>query len=445
MCGSALVITSPSISSTKRSTPWALGCCGPKLRVNGCSPSVRVVIRHGAKQSVKLTVNGEAVDPLSFEATNVSPDKRFAVSIWRGIRLKNNLTHLVATVRNPDGSIAEELRRDVKFADTPMHGTVVKEQTHLVADGVSRPVLAVRLTDRYGNPVHAGVSGTFTVNSPYQSASAVEAQQSRALTGFGAASASWLVEGDDGIAHIELAPTMVSGALHLQFEFSDGDTHREEALESWVQPGDQPWTLIGLAEGAIGSESVAKNMERDGDFDSDLGKNARVAFYAKGRVLGRYLLTVAYDSAKQKADQQLLGIIDPNAYYTVFADNTQRLYDAASHEKLYVRVESAAFYALFGDFDTGFDQTTLAAYQRTLTGAKGEAQLYPRFTPTSEWDTAAGQAVLESAGGSVVCLDGSPLRYGKGGDNLNPFFIAAATPELAQRGAAEMRRLLAAK
>ena len=74
--------------------------------------------------------------------------------------------------------------------------------------------------------------------------------------------------------------------------------------------------------------------------------------------------------------------------------------------------------------------------------AKGEAQLYPRFTPTSEWDTAAGQAVLESAGGSVLCLDGTPLRYGKGGDNLNPFFIAAASPELAQRGAAEMRRLL---
>src|SRR4051812_46486233 len=74
--------------------------------------------------------------------------------------------------------------------------------------------------------------------------------------------------------------------------------------------------------------------------------------------------------------------------------------------------------------------------------AKGEAQLYPRFTPTSEWDTAAGQAVLESAGGSVLCLDGTPLRYGKGGDNLNPYFIAAASKDLAERGAVEMRRLL---
>jgi 3'(2'), 5'-bisphosphate nucleotidase len=75
--------------------------------------------------------------------------------------------------------------------------------------------------------------------------------------------------------------------------------------------------------------------------------------------------------------------------------------------------------------------------------AKGEAQLYPRFTPTSEWDTAAGQAVLEAAGGAVLTLDGQPLRYGKGGDNLNPFFIAAANADLAVRGAAEMRQLLA--
>src|ERR1044071_753995 len=52
--------------------------------------------------------------------------------------------------------------------------------------------------------------------------------------------------------------------------------------------------------------------------------------------------------------------------------------------------------------------------------AKGDAQLYPRFTPTSEWDTAAGHAVLEAAGRAVLTLQGQPLRYGKGGDNLNP-------------------------
>jgi 3'(2'), 5'-bisphosphate nucleotidase len=55
--------------------------------------------------------------------------------------------------------------------------------------------------------------------------------------------------------------------------------------------------------------------------------------------------------------------------------------------------------------------------------AAGEADFYPRFGPTSEWDTAAGQAVLEAAGGSVATLDGAPLRYGKPGFR-NPDFIA---------------------
>ncbi|MEO5806078.1 3'(2'),5'-bisphosphate nucleotidase CysQ [Devosia sp.] len=76
--------------------------------------------------------------------------------------------------------------------------------------------------------------------------------------------------------------------------------------------------------------------------------------------------------------------------------------------------------------------------------ARGDAQLYPRFTPTCEWDTAAGQAVLEAAGGAVVTLDGEPLRYGKASERFyNPFFVAAASLELARKTALEMALLTA--
>ena len=55
--------------------------------------------------------------------------------------------------------------------------------------------------------------------------------------------------------------------------------------------------------------------------------------------------------------------------------------------------------------------------------AAGEADLYPRLGPTSEWDIAAGHAVLAAAGGSITQIDGAPFVYGK--DNiLNPHFIA---------------------
>ena len=59
--------------------------------------------------------------------------------------------------------------------------------------------------------------------------------------------------------------------------------------------------------------------------------------------------------------------------------------------------------------------------------ARGEADVYARMWPTSEWDTAAGQAILECAGGAVFALDGQPLRYGKR-STKNPFFIACGDP-----------------
>lgn len=55
--------------------------------------------------------------------------------------------------------------------------------------------------------------------------------------------------------------------------------------------------------------------------------------------------------------------------------------------------------------------------------AEGEADLYPRFGPTGEWDTAAGHCILKAAGGSVMSLLGSELAYGKPGF-FNPDFIA---------------------
>ncbi len=59
--------------------------------------------------------------------------------------------------------------------------------------------------------------------------------------------------------------------------------------------------------------------------------------------------------------------------------------------------------------------------------AEGKADLYPRLGPTSEWDTAAAQAVLESAGGLVVdYVSGEPLRYNSKESVLNPWFVACA-------------------
>jgi 3'(2'), 5'-bisphosphate nucleotidase len=60
--------------------------------------------------------------------------------------------------------------------------------------------------------------------------------------------------------------------------------------------------------------------------------------------------------------------------------------------------------------------------------AEGAADVYPRLGPTSEWDTAAGQCVVESAGGRVTDLDGKPLCYNKP-NILNPWFLVTGAGE----------------
>jgi 3'(2'), 5'-bisphosphate nucleotidase len=88
-------------------------------------------------------------------------------------------------------------------------------------------------------------------------------------------------------------------------------------------------------------------------------------------------------------------------------------------------------HAIYSDLDVWFRNNNLTVADRVQAGsslkfcliAEGKADIYPRFGPTNEWDTAAGQGVLEAAGGEVVTTDGRPLSYGKPGFG-NPHFIA---------------------
>ena len=66
--------------------------------------------------------------------------------------------------------------------------------------------------------------------------------------------------------------------------------------------------------------------------------------------------------------------------------------------------------------------------------AEGLGDVYPRFAPTMEWDTAAGDAVLRAAGGATLTRDGAPFAYGKFGAGLrNGAFVAWGDPEAAKR------------
>jgi 3'(2'), 5'-bisphosphate nucleotidase len=75
------------------------------------------------------------------------------------------------------------------------------------------------------------------------------------------------------------------------------------------------------------------------------------------------------------------------------------------------------------------DRRSIGSSLKFCLVAEGEADVYPRLAPTMEWDTAAGQAVLEAAGGSVTTPEGAPFAYGKAGAGFrNGPFIAWGAP-----------------
>ncbi len=89
---------------------------------------------------------------------------------------------------------------------------------------------------------------------------------------------------------------------------------------------------------------------------------------------------------------------------------------------------SAAFDAFVSQFER-VEAVPVGSSLKFCLVAAGEAHLFPRFGPTSEWDTAAGQCVVEAAGGAVYNLEsGEPLRYNTKTSLLNPHFLVTAEP-----------------
>lgn len=333
--------------------------------------SLKLAVIHHPDEDVELILNGKKVSGLNNDGTLRRDDQQVAMTRWRGVDLVDGANHF-EVIFSQHGVEQARLERTIHFTGGPVSAEFVEERSTLVADGQSVPVVAVRLRDRAGRLVREGVTGQFRVDTPYQSRQEVDELRRSTLSGLEEVQPSFVV-GKDGIAMIELYPTSVVGRVKLTLELGV-DNPRE--VKAWLSPGDRDWILVAVADGTLGYNDTSGNAEnrRHQDLEDDFFQEGRIAFFAKGTVRGDWLLTLAYDSDKddEEVGRRLKQVIDPDEYFTLYADGTQQGYDAASSEKLYVKIERDKFYALYGDFETTLNETELSAYNRTLTGVKTE-------------------------------------------------------------------------
>lgn len=169
---------------------------------------------------------------------------------------------------------------------------------------------------------------------------------------------------------LRFKPVTQSGRYHVRLSWAEG---RAEDFAVFVKPHFRDWILVGVAEGTAAYRDLSRNIVAltPEERDSGLATDARTALFARGKVSGSWLMTVAWDSEKADANG-LADRIDPNGWYMLYGDNSQQSMDAPSQRKLYLKIERENFYALFGDFQSGLDNTELTRYQRRLNGVKSE-------------------------------------------------------------------------
>ena len=358
----------PAIDSLKPGAALLL----PKKTFHPAIPTTKISVQHGPQQSVKIYLNGSPVSALNFDATALNSSRTIAVSRWKGVDLVDGNNEIRVIVSNPDGSRDRAIRRNIYYSGPAIRGELVAELSTLVADGKTRPVVAVRMFDRAGKPSRAGTVGSFRINAPYRSWWDVENDRKNDLITIGPREPTYRV-GADGIAFLELEPTTQSGEVTVNLKF---EHLREQEIRTWLTPASRDWILVGFAEGSAAYNTLSDNAvaaiaagHEEGYFE-----DGRVAFFAKGSIKGAFLLTLAYDSARDRDESRhrFENVIDPNAHYPLFADTSEQRFEAPSQRKLYVKLERKQFSALFGDFDTGLSVTDLSRYERRFNGFKSE-------------------------------------------------------------------------
>jgi len=171
-----------------------------------------------------------------------------------------------------------------------------------------------------------------------------------------------------------------AGPSKLTVKAIDPDGH-EGVIERDVDVSRHQLFMLGFAEGTISQMKTSGSLAAADD--EDLFVDGRVAFYLKGRVSGRYLLTAAVDTGTggygdlfgdldAEEAERLLTHLDPDRYYPVYGDDSTVVHDVESRSGYYLALDGETIRATLGNFAVAWNDTELASYQRTTHGGRFE-------------------------------------------------------------------------
>jgi len=237
---------------------------------------------------------------------------------------------------------------------------VTPERADLPADGASVLPVTVELLNAGGRRV----AGERTVTVTLSRGGIVEADLDPALPGH-------QVRVRDGVGVFRVRAPLVSGPDQVRVSGENGSSG---VVDLYYSSQLRDWIVVGLGNLTVGHREVSGHLEKidkEDRFDEGIFHEERLAFFTRGKILGKYLLTAAYDSDKERRDG-VFQTIDPEKYYPVYGDASDIGYEAQSRGKIYLKLEAGRSYLLAGDYRTDLSENEFSRYDRALNGVKLE-------------------------------------------------------------------------
>ena len=334
------------------------------------SKSVNLGLKHDVKTVVHLFLNGDKISGRNFSGREVDDTRTIALSRWRGVDLRDGENVFEAVIFNQQGAEIDRITKTITFVTDVTRAQYLPDQSKLAANGTTPPAIAVRLTNDAGQPVHAGRIVSIEIEPPYRAKSTGLIEDLQPLTA-PLSTSSTVTVGEDGVAVIELEPTVRTGKARIRVILDDS---RAEEISALLKPALRDWIVVGLAEGGGSLDRDTGSGGGSTGNARDLIGKGRIAFFAKGVVKENWLVTVAADTAKGRGDQddELFDVIDPDARFPLYGDRSVQEFEAQSRFPVYAKVENGGFRGEFGDYDTGFSDSKLGRYSRRLSGLKAD-------------------------------------------------------------------------
>ncbi len=350
------------LNTQNADTAWVY----PDTTLAPSSRSLNIGIKMPTDSKIDLSLNGRTVSASNRQPRLLSSDQSTILKRWKGVDIQSGRNTIEAIITHKDGRV-EKLNKEIWFVEQGERARLVDDQSILVADGRTAPIIAIRLENSEKQPVHAGRIIEVDVTAPYK-LNTESRLSDIAPVDVGIVEARGISINREGIAMVELAPTLRTGKVRVRVPLTDD---RYEEIEAYLRPEKRDWVVVGLAVGELAEVS---SNDIFADTTDGQSKSGRIAFFAKGLVKGDWLLTLAVDTAKRRGrkDDELYDAIDPNAYYTLYGDRSESGHEAQSRYPLYVKLEKDTTKVLFGDFNTDIADSELGRYGRQLSGLKAD-------------------------------------------------------------------------